>query len=370
LPKFQAWFVANNPGLSTYNCTREQFFSALKQYRTSETDDDLSKSEKQKLIGFVGDELKYVRIDVTLSVLTSESTAELIDVRKVVDDMVDQMNANSPAGMNNAFGASWTWVFVESELGVVQGFFQGLVLCFPVAFAVLVFATSNLLVSLYAIVSIGFIVSNVLAVVKWNGGALGIAEAVAGVIVIGFSVDYVIHLGHMFVDATHSEGLRGRSERFVYASENMVATVMAGAITTFGAALPLFACQLTFFPKMAMLMATTIAFSLMFSMGFFMGMCLLIGPVGRFSDMDWIAEKIGIAPFLESIGCLKRNPHSPDKVRPEAEDVEMDQKKSAAAERPNANKSVLFVKPQENSKTMAGSLAQPGPPTAADETRT
>ena len=89
---------------------------------------------------------------------------------------------------------------------------------------------------------------------------------------------------HMFVDAFHTEGLKSRVERFVYSSEKMVPTVMAGAVTTFGAALPLFACQLLFFPKMGMLMSTTIAFSLTYSIGFFMAMCLLLGPIGSAFD--------------------------------------------------------------------------------------
>jgi len=212
---------------------------------------------------------------------------------------------------------------------------------------VLVFSTTNLLVSIYAIMSIGFIVAGVLGIVKWNGGSLGTAEAVAGVIVIGFSVDYVIHLGHMFVDAAHSEGLRTCLERFIYASENMVATVLAGAVTTFGAALPLFACQLTFFPKMAMLMSTTIGLSLTHSMGLFMALCLLLGPIGRFTDLDWIAEKIGIAPCLERYGCLKRNPNSPDKVKGEQEDdVEngsYEGKKDIVG--PDFNNNVIVVRP-------------------------
>jgi hypothetical protein len=32
---------------------------------------------------------------------------------------------------------------------------------------------------------------------------LGIGESVAGIIVIGFSVDYVVHLGHMLEEADH-----------------------------------------------------------------------------------------------------------------------------------------------------------------------
>jgi len=313
LPEFQRWFTQQNPGLSTYNCTRGEFFSALRLYRNTTISDGLSNAQKQKLIGFAGQDLRYVRIDTYLSVQSSEATIEQVEVRKLVDNMINDINSNAPGGMNNAFGASWAWVSVESELGIVEGFFNGLIVCFPVAFAVLVIATHNLLVSFYAIVSIGFIVACVLGLVRWTGGALGIAESVAGVIVVGFSVDYVIHLGHMFVDALHSEGFKGRGERFHYAAKNMVPTVIAGAVTTFGAALPLFACQLTFFPKMGMLMATTIAFSLIYSIAFFMGLCLLIGPEGRVADIDWIAEKIGIAPCLERCGLLTKNPKAPTK---------------------------------------------------------
>uniref|UniRef100_A0A7S4DUM7 SSD domain-containing protein n=1 Tax=Lotharella globosa TaxID=91324 RepID=A0A7S4DUM7_9EUKA len=336
LPKFQSWFIANNPGYTTYNCSRAQFLNQLMVYRNATTSDGYSVAQKQKLIGFVAGELKYARITLTTTILQQESTAYKAEGRKVLDDMVNQINGNSPSGMNNAFGASFAWVWIESEAGVLRGFFTGLMLCFPVAFIVLVLATSNIIVSFYAIISIGFIVASVLGVTKWIGWALGIGEAIAGVIVIGFSVDYVIHLGHMFVEATHSEGLKATIDRFTFASRKMVPTVAAGGVTTFGAALPLFACQLKFFPKMGTLMASTIAFSFVFSVGFFMALCLLIGPVGRVGDISWMCEQIGLAPYLERWGCLTRNPRAPDELRqsvnviPKAADnkVEMDELKA------------------------------------------
>lgn len=43
------------------------------------------------------------------------------------------------------------------------------------------------------------IVASVMGFCKWAmGWGLGIAESIAAVIVIGFSVDYVVHLGHMY----------------------------------------------------------------------------------------------------------------------------------------------------------------------------
>jgi hypothetical protein len=198
-------------------------------------------------------------------------------------------------------------------------------ICFPVAFVVLAFATRNLLVALYAIISIGGIVVSVLGFCKaqmdWG---LGIGESVAGIIVsnmhtrqpckprgrtrthkctlisyahaharththaqilqltvylqvIGFSVDYVVHLGHMLLEAAEL-GLKTRRERFEYAASKMGSTVMAGAITTGGSSLFMLVCQMTFFLKMAILISITIFLSFVFSLGFFMSLILQFGP--------------------------------------------------------------------------------------------
>ena len=61
----------------------------------------------------------------------------------------------------------------------------------------------------------------------------------------------------------------------------MGVTVVAGGMTTFGAACFMFPCQLTFFSKMATLMGGTIGFSLLFSLLFFMPLCALLGPTGH-----------------------------------------------------------------------------------------
>ena len=87
--------------------------------------------------------------------------------------------------------------------------------------------------------------------------------------VIGFSVDYTIHLGHMF-DVARSQGLTTRQEKFDYSIRKMGETVLAGAITTAGSTVFLLACQLTFFTAMGTLIILTVAYSLGYSLLFFM----------------------------------------------------------------------------------------------------
>ena len=67
---------------------------------------------------------------------------------------------------------------------------------------VLVLATGNIIVAFYAIMSIALIVASVLGAARlYAGWSLGVAESIAGVIVIGFSVDYTVHLGHIYKEA-------------------------------------------------------------------------------------------------------------------------------------------------------------------------
>merc|ERR1711871_665895 len=160
----------------------------------------------------------------------------------------------------------------ETEKALVAGLMNGLAICFPIAFLVLAFATRNLLLSIFATLSIGFIVASVLGSVKlFHGWDLGIAETIAGIIVIGFSVDYVVHMGHMYIEAAEKSGAMSREKRFFYAASKMGSTVMAGAITTAGSGAFMFICQMRFFYKMAILITMTIGYSFLFSFGFFYG---------------------------------------------------------------------------------------------------
>lgn len=171
------------------------------------------------------------------------------------------------------------WVWMETEKALVNGLFNGLYICFPIAFAVLALATRNLPLALIATMAIGCIVASVLGFVKaFNGWDLGIAETIAGIIVIGFSVDYVVHMGHMYVEAAEKSGLMTREKRFFYAASKMGSTVMAGAVTTAGSGAFMFMCQMRFFYKMAVLITLTIGFSFVFSFGFFMAYLIMIGP--------------------------------------------------------------------------------------------
>ena len=158
---------------------------------------------------------------------------------------------------------------------------------------VLLFSTENLLVALYAIVGIALIVASVLGTVELvYGWDLGVVESLMGNLVIGFSVDYTIHLGHMFVAAGREHDPQSSVDRFSFAIRKMGGTVVGGAVTTLGAGLFMLPCQLVYFHKLGLLMVPTIFFSLLYAFGFVMPLLAAAGPSGdRFAFRPLCALK-------------------------------------------------------------------------------
>lgn len=71
------------------------------------------------------------------------------------------------------------------------------------AFIIMLIATRNCIIAVYAIISVMFIVANITAIMVIVGWELGVPESVATVIVIGFSVDYVVHLAAHYVHSPY-----------------------------------------------------------------------------------------------------------------------------------------------------------------------
>jgi hypothetical protein len=93
-----------------------------------------------------------------------------------------------------AYGYPWSWLVSQQEL--VNSALSGMALSFAMAFAVLNIATGNLLMATLSTITVAGIVSTalgigVVGIMKWP---LGISESISVVILIGFSMDYVLHL--------------------------------------------------------------------------------------------------------------------------------------------------------------------------------
>ena len=250
------------------------FTSALRTWLTAGPG-----SEYQSDVGFVDGQVKFARIEFKMTMPKLQPSFKVRPVYELLLKLISTQLVGAPAGMQSAFAfTDREFVWMSTQESLVDGVFVGFAICFPVAFLVLLCATGSFSVAVFAIATIAAVVGSLLGfVAAFLGWELGTGEAIAATIVIGLSVDYTVHLGHMYVEA----GEPLREGKLNVAATNMGVTVVAGGVTTLGSAIFMYVCQLSFFSKMATLIAGTIAFSLLYSLFFFMPLCAVLGPEGE-----------------------------------------------------------------------------------------
>ncbi|CAK9029489.1 Protein dispatched homolog 1 (Protein chameleon) [Durusdinium trenchii] len=263
-------------------------------------------------IGFIGGELRFfsIKYEASLKTLTPESIKEEVII--LLYDFFEQIQASAPEGLASSFQTSFEFLWLKVEQAIPAGLFQGLTISIPVAYGVLLFATKNVILSFYGVLGISLVVAAVLGTVFQLGWTLGIGEAVAGVLVVGLAVDFIIHLCGVYIVAAE-HGIEKRRDRWEFAVQHMGSTILAAAFTTAGAACVLFACQVYFFQRMAALLSMLIFFSLFHALFFFSALLLIAGP--ERNQGDWT---IPVRWILARMPCGPCSPNSSSKTRPES----------------------------------------------------
>jgi protein dispatched 1 len=204
------------------------FYTELETYLATTTGQN-QYSDNQ--IGYINGRLYFIKFEA-LSVAIPFQGYEILE--PVYDDwenLKDNYNKNSPIGINNSFQtAAFHWAFLVTEKAFVSGAIQGTLISMLFAFLVLLFSTLNIMIALYSILSIGGIVVSAISVMEMSGWTLGIIESIAMVILIGFSVDYVVHLANHYVESVYEDRYRKMQESL----GSIGISILSGAITTFG----------------------------------------------------------------------------------------------------------------------------------------
>ena len=170
--------------------------------------------------------------------------------------------------------SSNSWVQMPTELAFVQNAIQGIIIAIVFAFIILMIATRNYIISLMSIFCVAMVVVSIVAIMHLNGQQLGTSESISIVILIGFSVDYTVHLA---ADYVHSPNEK-REDKIRQAFREMGISIFSGFITTFGCGCFLFFGNFTFFQKFGLLITSTVTFSFIAASCVFGSLCHLFGP--------------------------------------------------------------------------------------------
>jgi protein dispatched 1 len=94
---------------------------------------------------------------------------------------------------------------MPSERAFLTSAFQGMTIATVFAFIILLIATRNVIQAFFSLVSVGIVIVSVLCIMYLQGWEIGISESISMVILIGFSVDYVVHLSADYMHSPCSE---------------------------------------------------------------------------------------------------------------------------------------------------------------------
>lgn len=173
------------------------------------------------------------------------------------------------------------WKVFVTERALQTSSLQGLALSMSLTFFVLLLATQNIVLSIYCIVVVGAAVAAVIALIVARGWPLGVSESIAVVVLIGFAVDYTVHLAGAYVESLALD----RAARMRDSLTTLGVSVFSSAATTLGASLFLIPTTIIFFAKFAFIMSMTIVFAFSYSITFFAAACFAFGPEGTTGDL-------------------------------------------------------------------------------------
>jgi hypothetical protein len=167
------------------------------------------------------------------------------------------------------------YVGVNTEKVLLSSAVWGTVFSLCLAAVMILAATNNYLVTGWSLLVIILVVNAVVGTMVIMGWTLGVVESICLTICVGLSVDYTIHLCHVF--ATSSATTRFAAGRDALAS--MGVSVFNAAITTIGSSIVLMLSYIIFFQRFGIFVFMNIFYSTAFAFIFLMGILMLIGPI-------------------------------------------------------------------------------------------
>lgn len=237
---------------------------------------------KAGVFGF-NDSGRLIQAQIELTSYIDANSKNIDEVEQYWENVCDTYNqaasasstTSALANCNYNGGLITSWKVSQRKL--VENSLMGVIVVLGVSLFILLASTCNLVISVYALASIGGIIVSNLAALKFIGWELGVTEAMTLVVFIGFAIDYVVHLANHYVGALSPS----RGKRMSEAYAEIGVSILGGAITTIASGFLLIFAKFLLFIKFSVLIILTILFSVLFSLFFFGSLAHLIGPQGN-----------------------------------------------------------------------------------------
>lgn len=223
----------------------------------------------------INDTIRAVVLEFQSTYLFTLAYERMHQFYREVDLWIQEELKTAPPGLSYGWFVS-NLEFYDLQDSLSDGTLVAMALSVAVAFSVMLLTTWNVVISLYAIVSIAgtiFVTVGSLVLLGWE---LNVLESVTISVAVGLSVDFAVHYGVAYRLAPEPD----REGKVVFSLSRMGSAIAMAALTTFVAGAMMMPSTVLAYTQLGTFMMLIMCVSWAFATFFFQCMCRCLGPQG------------------------------------------------------------------------------------------
>jgi len=211
---------------------------------------------------------------------------------------IGQRMASAPAGVGGGWQTAEAWWWMDTISHMRDGAYSAAGITLLLSAVIILLSTRNVVVTVFSVGAISAILAATVATVVGMGWTLGFLEGICFSILIGLSVDFVIHVGHAYVQAGEeydAEGGQEEPDRNTMARaavSRMGFPVVSAGLTTLMSAIILFFCTISFFVKFGTIVMLSMVYALVITFGLYAALLDAAGPQRGFGDVARMSRAV------------------------------------------------------------------------------
>lgn len=228
----------------------------------------------------------------------------------LIEDWMNAAAETAPDSVNKFFFSSMEFWWYDTNGQMLNTAYGAASIALAAAATVIFLSSRSFVLTLFATITIGYVLCSVTSTLVALGWTLGFLESICFAILIGVSVDFVIHFCHAY---SAKSGSVDRGERTKDALIRMGPSILAAAVTTVAAAIIMLFTIIDFFQKFAVILFMTMIQASIGSFVVFLTFTDCIGP----SNPTYLVDRA-----VDCVTGKKRVEETEQRVNKESPDEE------------------------------------------------
>lgn len=231
---------------------------------------------------FIGNKIKALVVQFSSNLTYTYDYKTVDNFYRKVNNWVNSQMLDAPPEMSNGwFISDFSFFSIQKSLA------EGLPVSFGISILVatiVTFLTSlNVLITIYATLTVTFIMMVTTASLVLLGWELNILESVIITVSVGLSIDFTLHYGVAYRLAPDLD----RKNRAYCSLVKVGSVIFVAALTTFLAGVFMLPSVTLVYQKFGIFLVLVITVSWIYSTLFFQSLLNIIGPQGAFGQFHW-----------------------------------------------------------------------------------